>query len=91
MSKWFVESSYFVDSELALIAFFLCLQRTPLHWAADGGHAEVISLLIDAGAQLEAKDRDNVRPSMGSDVGMSYTHAAAIRNSQSLATIPYEI
>lgn len=37
-----------------------------MHWAADGGHAEVISLLIDAGAQLEAQNRDNVSASMGS-------------------------
>ena len=73
MSKRVMESSYFVDSELALIAFHIHLQRTPLHWAANGGHAEVISLLIDAGAQLEAKDRDNVSASIGCDVGMSYT------------------
>ena len=55
MSKRFMESSYFVDSELALIAFHIHLQRIPLHWAANGGHAEVISLLIDAGAQLEVR------------------------------------
>ena len=31
------------------------LQRTPLHLAAEEGHAGIVSLLIEAGAQLEAK------------------------------------
>ena len=31
------------------------IQRTPLHVAAEEGHAKISSLLIDAGAQLEAK------------------------------------
>ena len=31
------------------------LQRTPLHLAAGVGYAEIVSLLIEAGAQLEAK------------------------------------
>ena len=31
------------------------LQRTPLHYAVEEGHAGIVSLLIEAGAQLEAK------------------------------------
>jgi hypothetical protein len=31
--------------------------RTPLHYAAEGGHTEVVSLLLDKGANIEAKDK----------------------------------
>ena len=31
------------------------LQRTPLHLAVEEGHGGIVSLLIEAGAQLEAK------------------------------------
>ena len=41
-------------------AFLIGLQLTPLHWAAVKNHAEMISRLIDAGAQLEAKDGADV-------------------------------
>ena len=34
---------------------FVGLQRTPLHLAAEEGHAGIVSLLTEAGAQLEAK------------------------------------
>lgn len=47
------------------------LQRTPLHWAAERGHAEIIPLLNDASAQLEAKDKEGVSTCMSSDSGMS--------------------
>lgn len=46
------------------------LQMTPLHLAAERGHAEIISLLIDAGAKLEAKDFYDVSACMGSNSGM---------------------
>ena len=39
---------------------FVGLQRTPLHLAAGVGYAEIVSLLIEAGAQLEAKDNLDV-------------------------------
>jgi ankyrin repeat protein len=29
---------------------------TPLHWACEGGHVEVVSVLLSAGAALEARD-----------------------------------
>eukprot|EP00966_Prymnesium_polylepis_P239421 5536821-Prymnesium_polylepis.1 len=32
-------------------------QRTPLHCAAQGGHAEVAQALLAAGANVDAKDR----------------------------------
>ena len=39
--------------------------------AAVGGHAKIISLLIGAGAEREAKGRDGVSGYMGTDGGMS--------------------
>ena len=35
----------------------LQLDRTPLHWACAKGHLTIAELLIDAGADLEAKDK----------------------------------
>ena len=35
-------------------------ERTPLHLAAMKGHAEMVALLIEADASLEAKDTRNV-------------------------------
>ena len=35
----------------------LQLDRTPLHWACAKGHLAIVELLIDAGADLEAKDK----------------------------------
>jgi len=31
-------------------------QRTPLHYAADGGHPEVVKLLLERGARMDMKD-----------------------------------
>ena len=39
---------------------YICLQETPLIQAAKFGHAEIISLLVETGAQLEAKDNTEV-------------------------------
>ena len=39
-------------------------EKTPLHKAAVKGHAEVVALLIEADAPLEAKDRWNVSISL---------------------------
>ena len=36
------------------------LERTPLHLAAMKSHAEIVALLIEADALLEAKDNRNV-------------------------------
>jgi ankyrin repeat protein len=36
--------------------------RTPLHWAALGGSAEVASFLISKGAQIQARDKDGQTP-----------------------------
>ena len=36
------------------------LQKSPLYVAAEEGHAEIISILIEAGADLEAKADLNV-------------------------------
>lgn len=35
----------------------LQLDRTPLHWACAKGHLPVVELLVDHGADLEAKDK----------------------------------
>ena len=31
-------------------------QMSPLHWAADGGHVNIVMCLIDKGAQVNCKD-----------------------------------
>ncbi|MBQ7607277.1 MAG: ankyrin repeat domain-containing protein, partial [Desulfovibrionaceae bacterium] len=36
--------------------------HTPLHWAAGNGHTEVAKLLIDKGADLNAKDKGGIMP-----------------------------
>ncbi len=35
--------------------------RTPLHWAAEGGHQDVAALLLDRGAMADAVDKGAVR------------------------------
>jgi len=36
--------------------------RTPLHWAAVGGYAGCIAQLLEAGAQLRTRDREDCTP-----------------------------
>ena len=35
---------------------------TPLHWEAENGNAEVISALVEAGAEVNAKDNGGKTP-----------------------------
>ena len=37
-------------------------QRTPLHFAARSGHRDIVDLLLEKNAQIEAKDRDQITP-----------------------------
>ena len=51
------------------------LQMTPLHWSVKS-NAEIISLLIDAGAQLEAKEEDGVSTWVVMVYRMFYAYAS---------------
>ena len=35
---------------------------TPLHWACPGGHLPIVQYLIENGADLEAKDKEQQTP-----------------------------
>jgi ankyrin repeat protein len=37
-------------------------RRTPMHWAADFGHVEVLQYLHSKGAQINAKDNFGITP-----------------------------
>ena len=39
---------------------FTSLQRTPLHWAAEGGHVDMVKYLVKKGANIHSKDKDRV-------------------------------
>jgi ankyrin repeat protein len=49
------------------------IKRTPLHWAQS---SEIVTLLLDNGADIEARDRDQDTP-LNIDVKKDYTAAAA--------------
>ena len=36
-------------------------QKTPLHWAADAGHVDIVRCLVEQGADLNIKDDSGVR------------------------------
>ena len=36
--------------------------KTPLHWAAAGGHTDIVKLLLDAGADTDVEDEYGVTP-----------------------------
>ena len=40
-----------------LLYSFHQLDRTPLHWACAKGHLAIVELLVEMGADLEAKDK----------------------------------
>ena len=35
-------------------------QRTPLHWAVNEGHVDVVRYLVEQGANINFKDKDEV-------------------------------
>ena len=37
------------------------LDRTPLHWACAKGHLPVVEILVDHGADVEAKDKVGIQ------------------------------
>ena len=42
-------------------------QRTPLHWAAEGGHGKIVETLVEAKADLSAQDNVSVLKETGLD------------------------
>lgn len=47
-------------TKLSNAEFFPLYQKTPLHLAAGQGHIDVVKCLVDAGADIIAKDMDGV-------------------------------
>ena len=45
-----------MHSCVGLLFFLLQSVRTPLHLAAEGGHDEICKVLLEKGAQVDAKD-----------------------------------
>ena len=37
------------------------LQKTPLHYAAAGGHYDIVDILVTNKAQVDSKDKEEVR------------------------------
>ncbi|RYP70200.1 hypothetical protein DL771_005587 [Monosporascus sp. 5C6A] len=42
--------------------FAACKGQTPLSWAAEKGHKEIVQLLLDKGAEIDAKDSNSRTP-----------------------------
>ena len=47
---------HLIESDGTMVKVVDDKQRTPLHFACNGGHLEVARLLIDRGADINAKD-----------------------------------
>ena len=45
---------------ISLTTYFL-LQKTPLHYAAAEGHSDIVDKLVTNKAQVDCKDREEVR------------------------------
>ncbi len=52
----------YVEEDGAAVTSIDASGRTPLHWAAENGHRDVCSYLIQIGADVNAKSKDGVRP-----------------------------
>ena len=42
------------------VVSYFQLDRTALHWAAANGHLQVMEMLINAGADIEAQDKVSI-------------------------------
>jgi ankyrin repeat protein len=58
---FFPDYYHFYEAKLCLCKFILlmlCSQRTPLHYYAERGHAEIVRLLLQHNADVQAKTRE---------------------------------
>jgi ankyrin repeat protein len=62
MSVAFMVAHIFIESLFRLFESFFFHElrpqhaRTPVHYAAEGGHRKIVSLLLEKGADIEAQD-----------------------------------
>ena len=52
--------SKFIASYKILFKFLSPHQRTPLHWAARGGHVDTVTFFLEQGVDINIKDKDGV-------------------------------